>query len=269
MTKTLRYYTLLRPLRARYTDDDSEVLTRVSAESPGRTVELALIGHQNDPRMIRVAVSGLDQEPLWEERKVFDDWSETMLSLIRVFCNNDVAFTEPRFRYGNMIDDGLPADFDMEVKTTSPEYNLDRALAQSFMASDKEFRDIIRLYADAVHSYNPVQYRYLSAFKILEHEFKASRTKWKPGLDTLLGHFETEFRTSQFTSMSMKALIISLRDKCAHIKLGNADELTIIGTGSEDTELLTRFLPLFLKVVQKHVFDAYKSDGTAFRALGQ
>ena len=61
--------------------------------------------------------------------------------------------------------------------------------------------------------------------------------------------------------------MINLRDKCAHIKLGGAGNLAIIGIGSPDTDLLIGFLPLMTKVIQKHVFDAYKSDGTAFRAV--
>lgn len=266
--KTFRYYTLLRPLRDRYVDDGSTILIEVSVSDLGKILNIALIGYPHDPRMIRIEVSGLDQEPTWEERKLFDDWAEAMLAFVRVFCDNNIAFLEPRFRYANMIDDGLAPALDIEVKISSPNYKINSVLAQSFLASDKQLRDILRLYADAIHPYNPIQYRYLSAFKILEHEFKASRTKWKPEFETLLAHFEAEFKSANLATMSMKALIINLRDKCAHIKLGNADELTVIGTGSADTELLIRFMPLVLKVIQKHVSDTYKSDGSAFRALG-
>jgi hypothetical protein len=217
--------------------------------------------------MIRVSVSGIEEEPAYEARKNFDDLTESMVALLRVFCDNDASLVEPRFRYSNLLDDGLPPGLNLVVQKMLPVYNLDSGFATSFMHSDKEFRDIIRLYADSVHPYLPVQYRFLSAFKILEHDFKASRRKWKPEFDTLLSHFRAEYEALKLSKIEMKALIISLRDKCAHIKLGDAADLTIVGIGSPDTELLIQFLPLLLKVIQKHVFDAYKLDGTAFRAV--
>lgn len=267
MSKTFRYYTILRPLRDRYLDDGASVLALVPITDEGRATDVALIGSPGDPRMIRVSVTGVDQEPAYEERKQFDDLTESMLALLRVFCDNEISLAEPRFRYANLLDDGLPPDLNIEVQKTLPAYSLDSAFAVSFMHSDKAFRDMVRLYANSVHPYLPVQYRYLSAFKILEHDFKLGRRKWKPEFDTLLSHFSTEYDALQLSKLGMKALMINLRDKCAHIKLGDAGNLTIIGIGSPDTDLLIGFLPLMTKVIQKHVFDAYKSDGTAFRAV--
>jgi hypothetical protein len=135
----------------------------------------------------------------------------------------------------------------------------------AFMHSDRELRDILRLYADSLYPHSPVQYRYLSAFKIIEHEFKGIRKKWKPELNALLDHFKVEYETLGLSTMKMRSLMISLRDKCAHIKL--EDDLGIVGIGSQETEIIIRFLPLLHKIIQKHLFDAYKSDGTAFRAV--
>lgn len=268
MGKTFRYYTLLRPLRDRYVDDGSSVMALVPVTHNGQSVELALIGSPGDPRMIRVSVTGIDEEPAYDVRKRFDDLTESMLALLRVFCNNEISLSEPRFRYGNLLDDGLPPALNMVVRTTLPTYNFDPEFAVAFMHSDKEFRDIVRLFADVIHPYLSVQYRYLSAFKILEHDFKLNRRKWKPELDVLLSNFTEEYAALRLSGMGMKAFMIDLRDKCAHIKLGDADKLTIVGIGSPDTELAIRFLPLLIKVIQKHVFDAYKSDGAAFRAVG-
>jgi hypothetical protein len=61
--------------------------------------------------------------------------------------------------------------------------------------------------------------------------------------------------------------MISLRDRCAHIKRGDGNDLGIVGIGSKDTEIAIQFLPLLIKVIQKHLFDAYKSDGSVFRAV--
>ena len=65
----------------------------------------------------------------------------------------------------------------------------------------------------------------------------------------------------------MRSFMINLRDRCAHIRLGGSNDLGIIGIGSKETEMTLQFLPLVIKVIQKHMFDTYKSDGTAFRAV--
>jgi hypothetical protein len=134
MSKTFRYYTLLRPLRSdSYIDDDSAVLTRIPITDNGRTVEVALIGTPLDLRMIRISVSGLQTEPPYEERKRFDDITESILALLRIFCDNEISFAEPRFRYGNFIDDDLPASLKMKVGRSEPTYNPDAGLMYAYM----------------------------------------------------------------------------------------------------------------------------------------
>jgi hypothetical protein len=217
--------------------------------------------------MIRISVSGIEENPPYEERKRFDDLTESMLALLRIFCDNEIALAQPPFRYATLIDDNLPAELKIKIGRSEPTYNLDAGLMYSFMHSDKELGYIFRLYSDSLYPYLPVQYRYLSAFKIIEHEFKRSRKKWKPELDTLLEHFKAEYEGLGLSKKGMKAFMMELRDKCAHIKLGDADYLAIVGIGSQDTELVIGFLPLLMKIIQKHVFDTYKSDGVAFRAV--
>jgi hypothetical protein len=104
-------------------------------------------------------------------------------------------------------------------------------------------------------------------YKIIEHEFKGTRKKWKPELNTLLDQFMAEYEALNLSKMTMRSFMISLRDKCAHIRLGDGNDLGIIGIASRDTEIAIQFLPLLIKVIQKHLFDAYKSDGSVFRTV--
>jgi hypothetical protein len=267
MGKTFRYYTMLRPLRDTYIDDDSAILCRIPVIGNGRPIEVALIGGPGDPWMIRVSVSNVEEDPPYEERKHFDDLTESILSLLRIFHDKEMTLAEPRLRYANVLDDGLPAALNIKLRTSVPIFDVNPGLMFSYMNSEKKLRDIFRLYADAIYPYSPVQYRYLSAFKIVEHEFKADRRKWKPTLDILLNHFEAEYAALDVSRMKMKAFMIHLRDKCAHIKLGDAEHLTIVGIGSQDTEVVIRILPLLIKIIQKHLFDTYKSDGKVYRAV--
>jgi hypothetical protein len=144
------------------------------------------------------------------------------------------------------------------VSTKSPAHPLDRQLLAKFINASEELRTIVRLYADALKAYLPPQYQFLSAYKIIEHEFRLSRKKWKPELDTLLADFDTEYQKLGLSRLGLKTLIFTLRDKCAHIKIGTAHTLAIVGIGSADTETVIRFMPLFTNIIQKHVSIAYK-----------
>jgi hypothetical protein len=253
-------------MRDHYTDDGSQVLGAIPVEDNGRAVEVALIGTTDDARMIRVSIGGVEGEPSSEERLRFDDLTEAMLALLRIYHDHEIALAQPAFRYGYLNPDGAPPSLNIKLNKTGSTFHFDVGFATAYMRSDKEFQDILRLYADALHPYSPVQYRYLSAFKIIEHDFKQSRHKWKPELDGLLASFEAAYRSLNVSPMSLKSFMIDLRDKCSHIKVGDADRLTIVGIGSPDTERVIRFLPLLLDIVRKHIFDAYKSNGVAFRA---
>jgi len=258
---------MLRPLKDHYLDDGSAILANISVVENGRAIEIALIGTSSDPQMIRLSVSGIDRNPTNEERKRFDDLAESMLAHLRIFHDNEIAFAIPAFRYANLIDDHLPPELNINIGKSKSAFDVDSTLIQSFMHSDKELQNILRLYADSLYPYLPVQYRYLSAFKIIEHEFKLSRRKWKPELDVLLSNFQTEYDALGLSKMGMKALMINLRDKCAHIKLDDADYLSIVGIGSQDTEIVAKFLPLLTEIIRNYIFDTYKSDGTAFHAV--
>lgn len=186
--------------------------------------------------MIRIAVKGVLEEPDWLWRKRFDDITEFFVSMLRIFFDEKIALTQHAFRYGNLIEDGLPASLNIDISLHPRSLNLDANTISAFWHSDNELKDILRLYADALYPYLPVQYRFLSAFKILEHEYKVSRHKWRPSLDVLLSHFQGDYEKLDLSNMKFSNLLIHLRDKCAHIKLGNATELTIIGIGSQDTK---------------------------------
>jgi hypothetical protein len=102
-------------------------------------------------------------------------------------------------------------------------------------------------------------------FKIIEYAFKHKRRKWSPKLDLLFGYFEKEYLELGISKKSMKAVFIDLRDKCAHIKLGDANYLGIVGIGSRETEVVYKFMPLLTKIVQKYVFEKYRVEGTEIR----
>jgi hypothetical protein len=264
--KTFRFYMPLTPIREHYSDDGSTILLQTPVrDSDLRMFEVALIGSSHDLLMVRISMFELEEAPPPEDIPKIDAVAELMISMLRIYYDNKIGFAPDSFRYGNLIDENMPPELKVSTTTTRPELNIDRNFLTAALNAPEEFRNIIRLFSDSTYSYTPIQYRYLSLFKILEYAFKHHRRKWSPKLDLLFGHFEKEYLEMDISKKSMKALFIDLRDKCAHIKLGDANYLGIVGIGSRDTELVQKFMPLLMKVVHKFVFEKYRVEGTEIR----
>ena len=152
MGRTFRYYTILRPMRDHYVDDNSQVLGAIPVEDNGRVIELALIGTPDDARMIRVSVSGVEGDVPYEERLRFDDLTESMLAFLRIYHDPEIAFAQPVFRYGDFNPDGAPPSLNIHLQQSGRTFHLDVAFATAYMRSDKEFKDILRLFADAMRN---------------------------------------------------------------------------------------------------------------------
>src|SRR5215469_16193382 len=96
---------------------------------------------------------------------------------------------------------------------------------------------LIKLLADAQMPLLPLQYRYLSLYKILELEFRLAG-RWI-GLQKLLEPYYDDYKGLNISMRSLPNLIHEMRDKCAHIKLGGNDSLGIIGLEGADAKIVT------------------------------
>lgn len=265
--KTFRFYMPLVPLREHYSDDGSAVLLQSPVRaSDGRIFEAAVIGSSSDPLMIRISIFGLEEIPPPEDIPKIDAIAEVMLSFLRIYYNNGVSLAEGYLRFANLIDETSPPTFKISTINSKTGITLDHNLLHAALNAPDEFKHILKLVSDSMYQYLPLQYRYLSLFKVLEYAFKTTRRQWSPKLETLFSYFQQEYVELGVSKKSMKGLFIDLRDKCAHIMLGETDYLGIVGISSQDTEVVRKFMPLLLKVVQKYVFEKYRLEGTAIRS---
>ena len=76
--------------------------------------------------------------------------------------------------------------------------------------------------------------------KILEHEFRVGK-KW-PNLRKALGPWDEEFRSLKVSSQLLVSFIHDLRNRCAHIRIGNSGDLGLTGLSTEDTEAVDKVM---------------------------
>ena len=114
------------------------------------------------------------------------------------------------------IENGQPAKMSLlidEFGSTS----YDPEPTKNLFIHSFEFRELMRLYVDGVDDRLPLQYQFLSLYKLLELCFR-NRGHWnKKALAELLNSYAETFLAQGFHDEPV-ATLHALRDKCAHIK---------------------------------------------------
>ena len=99
---------------------------------------------------------------------------------------------------------------------------------------------------DGLDGHIPLQYRYLSLFKIIELNFKIGK-KWKSEqLKDTLKPFEAIFNQEGFAK-TLYNLIHELRDKCAHIKTGK-DIFGVTHLNQKEVAQVEKALPIMVNI---------------------
>jgi len=98
----------------------------------------------------------------------------------------------------------------------------------------------MKLLSDAQDERLPLQYRYLSIYKLLEMEYKREG-RWKQEFERAANKSEAEFKN---LGIKMKPVnyIHYLRDRCAHIKT-NREAYGVTQLSRKDMVEISKFLP--------------------------
>jgi hypothetical protein len=260
---TLYHYTFLAPLRQEYRDDGSEIILTIPCNIKGsRISEICLLGTDRTIYAIRVKIPSCpDKNISDEENNKITSLVEHMLGVLRLTYDLKVDFVREGNSYIQLIgvvEDGQESNFEAKIwEEVFKDVNINVDSIRATFCRTVKIKDVVKLCADAVNSALPLQYRYLSLYKLFERDFTKNK-KWAKEFKELLQPFEGEFRALKLTKMELFAFIIDLRNKCAHIVLGKKKSPGILGLESPDARLVDVFMPLFVKIAGEHVNNKYK-----------
>lgn len=260
---TLDHYTALTPLREEYRDDGSEEILSIPCQIKGsRISEICLLGKDQTIYAIRVTIPALpDRLISKEEERKITALCEHMLGVLRLTYDLEADFV----RYGETYiqmrgfrEDGQKPNFRMKIwHEVFNGYKIDLDNVREVFCQTAKLRDIVRLCADALHGTLPLQYRYLTLYKLFEKHFRKNKNWRKSAFEQLLQPFEQEFRALDITKMTLFNFVIALRDKCAHVAVGGEDNPGILGLESPNAKLVEAFMPLFWKIARHHINQTY------------
>jgi hypothetical protein len=240
--KTCHYYFLVEPTRGGFHDTAAaKPAFEIVIETKERPCHLALFTDDRGlPLYGRLTIPHLPDENVPDALlPVIQEAKEHLLSALRFGWHQDVVyFPRPVWTFTN---DGEAQDIGLGV-TLEGEFPFDAEKARQVLVGGYPLREEIRLFIELGDGRIPLQYRYLSGYKILELHFK-SRGKWqKKGFEKFLQPFDTAAKKLGIPKFLPKYLH-DLRGKCAHIRTGK-DVFGVTHLSSKKAGEVERFLPL-------------------------
>lgn len=209
----------------------------------GRYYNFSLFCKENGaPEYARLIIPELDKEEIPEELlPLLQNLKEHLLSILRIFFDREVQLFRPVWVF---LPEGAPPKMHINITETLAQKKLDSETIRSLFVSSMDCREEIRLLADGIDERIPLQYRFLSYYKIIEKEFRA-KGHWKSNLlERFLLKYLSLFQDAGFHTKPAP-LLHEVRDKCAHIKTGTKKEVIgVTHLNHKEAVRVERLLPI-------------------------
>ena len=146
----------------------------------------------------------------------------------------------------------------------NPDYRVNVEGIRRLFAAPQNLRPIIHLIADGSDFRLPIQFRFLSLYKIIEMNYRVSSNKrFNELIMPFLPLFQTVYPEVTTSAALCKRLAI-LRNRCAHIKL-TTGELGFSHFEAENDELF-KAMPIIRRVAVKCISINYPDSPLKFGA---
>ncbi len=266
--KTCFYYWLIEPLRPELIDPQESVPAfDVPITFRGQSFKLALFTDGDGiPQFARLEISCLEKEEIPETLlPMIQGVREHLLSVLRVTYDQELQFfRRPMWTF---VDEGNPRYVHLKMEWRSVKTPLNAETTKNFLLATSPFSEELRLFVDGVDQYIPLQYRYLSLYKLLELHFKKSDGWRAKELANCFQPFADDFRELGVTGKPLKH-IHQLRDKCAHIKVGKKNErFGVTHLRRDEAAQVEKILPILANICSQIIQE--RSGGSFAIGIGK
>lgn len=249
------YYWLIEPLREEFQDTSESVPVftipvkyRDKGRAPDRTCHLSVfIDAEGLPSYARFEIPGLTGETIPNEFSgLIHTVREHLLSIIRLTYHPDAAlFPRP---FWSFVEENIPHSVGLKMTMFTGQLSFDAKRAKPVFEGTFKNREEIRLLIDGLDRHIPLQYRFLSFYKLIEFNFKKGGS-WEEGdLEALFQSYQTNFQNIGVLKKPA-SYIHELRDKCAHIKTGKKKEyMGVTHLNQKEAAEVEKVLPILADI---------------------
>lgn len=247
--KNCFYYWLIEPIRDRFHDSPESVpVFEIPIYSQDKIYKLALFTDISGiPEYARLTIPSLQSDALPEDSlPLIQIVKEHLLSVLRLTYHSDARFfPRPIWMF---IEENSPHNMELQLTQQIQKVLFNSENTRNMFTEGFLYREELRLLIDGQDSYIPLQYRYLSLYKILELHFKHGDNWLKNELDLILDRYEHRFQEIGIKQRPW-AYLHQLRDKCAHIKKsGNKETLGVTLLRQKEAAAVEKIIPIFSEI---------------------
>lgn len=226
MPKKCVKYFLISPLRASYADRaDSKVLTEMHIRFNSGTHQFSILPDADgEPAAARLILDGLTEAELEEEKLPSRylpllQWLKEHLRTILRLTHHPEAAVENLDLLVFPKDDSKSGNYlSMEVKQTFSKVPFSAVAFKDSFGSSLNHREELRMFVDGQDARIPLQYRFLSLYRLVELHFKKNGAWKTKELNEFLQPYSSMI--SKHGTQTPAAYLHKLRDMCAHVSTG-------------------------------------------------
>ena len=224
------YYWIIAPLRGGIKDVPERLpafALNVQALD-GKDYELSLFcDHRNEPEFARCRIPSLGTEAIPDSiLPLLQTIIEHLMSSLRLTYRMDLMLAQPSAVW-SFFEESKPHEVSLSIQELG-ERTFDPQPVKNLFSASFNIRELVRLYLDGVDGGIPLQYRFLSLYKLIENRFRR-RGYWEnTSLDAFLQPYAAKFIDLGFKG-APASILHDLRDRCAHIKTGTKGVREVLG----------------------------------------
>jgi len=240
------YCWLVEPIRPRFLDESSAApAVEIPIHTKKQIVRFAVFLDENGlPAYgrLRFTCGNADEIPN-ELMPLLQAVREHFLTLLRLdFSANVNLFPRTIWWF---IDYGADYSYGLDMRPLYSAPVFDSSNFQKLFTSGFDHREELRLLLDGTDTRIPLQYRYLSLYRLLELVLRPDREWKKRDLCSELQPYSDRLKAAGFLRNPVNTLH-ELRDGCAHI--ANGQEFGVTHLRFKQTKKVEKFLPILLDV---------------------
>jgi hypothetical protein len=246
------YYWLIAPTRGGVIDVEGRIpafdMNIKSLDE--REIKLSLFcDDRNTPHFFRVTIPNLESEELPASiLPTIQILKEHSLTILRLTYRHDTSLAiVPEI--WSFLPKGRPLAFGLEIQEYG-EVQYDPTVTQHLFFQSMDTREHLRLYADGLDGRIPIQYRFLSLYKLFELIYRDKGIWRKEEFEGVVSKYSDNFiAVGIFDNFLSK--IHAYRDKCAHIRTGGKNTNQVMGVTHlrlKDAKLVEQMLPILVAI---------------------
>ena len=221
---------------------------------------VAMFGDDHRISMFKIRVPAFDEASPEKDLEVVQTIKETMIAVLHFTYDHKAEIHTVHFAADEEEDKTYSVALQMRA-VRNEQFQVQYENIRSSFVNAWPIRYDLKLLSYGTQDSLPLEFRYLSLYKLLELNFKA-KGKWNSQYDDLLATFTDDYAALKVSKLQFKNYVEHLRDRCAHIK-SKRDEVPmgITMLNNKDATEVNSVIPIMIAMCTSVINNHKENNG--------